>query len=309
MPDRLRIDLPALSLFVAAVEDKSLSRAAERAHVVTSAASKRVSELERQLGVVLLHRHGRGVEPTPAGAMLYQHARAILRGVRVAEEAVTDFAPAGVAKIRLFANRSTLLRFVPLAIARYLAQAPEARIDLVERLSFDIPRLVIDGEADIGVYQAPRPAPGLTSYPYIRDRIVLVVPNGHPLAQRASLRLEDAIDHDFIGHFPRHTFEAFMEVAEHSVSRPPNVRVQVTSFEARCTLVRQGVGVALMPEQGARGHAAAMGLTCLPLTDEWASRQYYLCVRDGAALKTPVAGLVDHLLRAKGDATGPHPEL
>ena len=239
----VRIDIPALSLFVAAVEDKSLSRAAEREHIVTSAASKRIIELERQLGVVLLHRHGRGVEPTAAGAMLYQRARAILRGVRLAEEAVADFAPSGMAKIRLAANRSTMLHFIPVAIGRYLARRPDTRIDLVEQLSFDIPRLVIEGQADIGVYHALQPAPGLTSHRYIRDRVVLVVPQGHRLASHPSLRLEEAIDEDFIGYFPRHSFEAFMEVAEHGLSRPLNVRVQVTSFEARCTMVRQGVGL------------------------------------------------------------------
>jgi DNA-binding transcriptional LysR family regulator len=288
----MRIDIPALALFVAAVEDKSLSRAAEREHIVTSAASKRIIELERQLGVVLLHRHGRGVEPTPAGAMLYQRARSILRGVRLAEEAVAEFAPTGMAKIRLAANRSTMLRFIPRVISRYLARTPDTRIDLLERLSFDIPRLVIEGEADIGVYHAPQPAPGLASTPYLRDRVVLVVPVGHPLASRASLRLEEAVEHDFIGYFPRHSFEAFMELAEPGLSRPLNVRVQVTSFEARCTMVREGVGLAVMPEQGARGHAASMGLACVPLEDAWASRQYYLCVREGGALQAPVAALV-----------------
>jgi DNA-binding transcriptional LysR family regulator len=305
----MRIDIPALSLFVAAVEDKSLSRAAEREHIVTSAASKRIIELERQLGVVLLHRHGRGVEPTPAGAMLYQRARAILRGVRLAEEAVADFAPTGMAKVRLAANRSTLLHFIPVVVSRYLARTPDTRIDLIERLSFDIPRLVIEGEAEIGVYQALRPAPGLTSWPFIRDRVVLVVPQGHALAAHDALRLEDAVDCDFIGYFPRHSFEAFMEVAEAGLSRPLNVRVQVTSFEARCTMVREGVGLAVMPEQGARRHAAAMGLVCVPLRDEWATRQYYLCVRDGGALKASVADLVEHLLQARREGDGPHPDL
>ncbi|MCW5569200.1 MAG: LysR family transcriptional regulator [Dokdonella sp.] len=305
----VRIDIPALSLFVAAVEDKSLSRAAEREHIVTSAASKRIIELERQLGVVLLHRHGRGVEPTAAGAMLYQRARAILRGVRLAEEAVADFAPSGMAKIRLAANRSTMLHFIPVAIGRYLARRPDTRIDLVEQLSFDIPRLVIEGQADIGVYHALQPAPGLTSHRYIRDRVVLVVPQGHRLASHPSLRLEEAIDEDFIGYFPRHSFEAFMEVAEHGLSRPLNVRVQVTSFEARCTMVRQGVGLAVMPEQGARRHAAAMGLACVPLADQWAVRQYYLCVRGGDAPKAHVGDLVEHLLRARGDGSALHPDL
>jgi DNA-binding transcriptional LysR family regulator len=306
----MKIDIPALSLFVAAVEDKSLSRAAERAHVVTSAASKRIIELERQLGVVLLHRHGRGVEPTPAGAMLYQRAKAILRGVRLAEEAVAEFAPTGMAKIRLVANRSTMLHFIPVVISRYLARTPDTRIDLLERLSFDIPRLVVEGEADIGVYHSIRPAPGVTSYPYISDRVVLVVPNGHALASRGSLRLEEAVEYDFIGYFPRHSFEAFMELAEQSLSRPLNVRVQVTNFEARCTMVQQGLGLAIMPEQGARMHAANMGLTCLRLCDEWAAREYFLCVRDATALRAPVADLVTHMLQARGDdSRQPHPDL
>jgi DNA-binding transcriptional LysR family regulator len=304
----MRTDIPALALFVAAVEEKSLSRAAEREHIVTSAASKRIIELERQLGVVLLHRHGRGVEPTAAGAMFYQHARAVLRGLRLAEEAVADFAPTGLAKIRLAANRSTLLHFVPTQIGRYLARTPDTRIDLLERLSFDIPRLVIEGEADIGIYHAARPAPGLDSSPYIRDRIVLVMPQGHRLAARGALRLEEAVDEDFIGYFPSHSFEAFMELAEQALSRPLNVRVQVTSFEARCKLVQQGVGLALMPEQGARTPAAAMGLVALPLQDAWALRQYWLAVRDAGHLQPPVAALLAHLRQA-AQGEGPHPEL
>jgi DNA-binding transcriptional LysR family regulator len=303
----MRIDIAALSLFVAAVEEKSLSRAAEREHIVTSAASKRIIDLERQLGVVLLSRHGRGVEPTPAGAMFYQHTRAILRGLKLAEEAVSEFAPSGVAKIRLAANRSTLLHFVPVVISRFLARVPDTRIDLIERLSFEIPRMVIEGEADIGIYHGQRPAPGLTSYPYIRDRVVLVVAQGHRLAGRDSISLEEAVDEDFIGYFPSHSFEAFMQIAR--LSRPLRVRVQVTSFEARCKLVQQGMGLALMPEQGARISAAAMGLVCLPLLDAWAARQYYLCVRDGTAPSPAAAALVEHLLQEHRSSCDPHPLL
>lgn len=83
--------------------------------------------------------------------------------------------------------------FIPTLVSRYLVHAPDTRIDLLERLSFDIPRLVIEGEADIGVYHALRPAPGLASWPYIHDRVVLVVPQGHALAARAAVRLEEAV--------------------------------------------------------------------------------------------------------------------
>lgn len=300
----MRMDLPALELFVAAVEDKSLSKAADRVHVVCSAASKRIIELERQLGVVLLNRHGRGVEPTPAGAMLYQRAKSILRGVKLAEEAVAEFAPSGVAKIRMLANRSTMLQFVPTLISRYLAQTPDTRIDLMEQLSFDIPRLICDGEADVGLYHGLRPAPGVTSYPYVKDRVVLLVPQGHPLEAKGAIFLEEAIEYDFVGFFPSHSFEAFMQLAEQSLSRPLNVRVQVTSFEARCTMVAEGLGLAMMPEQCTRAHARRLRLSCLPLRDEWALRQYFLCVRNPTSQTAALADLLDYLLRCAAESPG-----
>lgn len=80
-----KIDIPALKIFVSAVEERSLSKAAEPENLVTSPASKRVAELERHLGCTLLHRHGRGVEPTAAGALLYQRAKAIRRSVQLTE--------------------------------------------------------------------------------------------------------------------------------------------------------------------------------------------------------------------------------
>ena len=103
-----KLDIPALEIFVAAVEEKSLSKAAERENLVTSAASKRVAELERHLGRTLLHRHGRGVEPTSAGALLYQRAKAILRSVQLTEQAINGYSLNGQATIRLASNPSTI---------------------------------------------------------------------------------------------------------------------------------------------------------------------------------------------------------
>ena len=95
------MDLSSLEILIAAIEEKSLSRGAERVHLVTSAVSKRISELERRLGTTLLRRHGRGVEATPAGAMLYQQAKAILRNVAQARELLGAFSDSGAPKLRL----------------------------------------------------------------------------------------------------------------------------------------------------------------------------------------------------------------
>jgi len=274
------MDIPALEAFVAAVEEKSLSKAAERANLVTSAASKRVAELERHLQRTLLQRHGRGVEPTPAGALLYQRAKAILRAVQLAESAVKVYSADGQAKIRLASNPSTILQFLPDRMGRFLSQRDHVSVDLLEAHSYDIPRLLIDGSVDIGIYHADHPATGVVSFPFASDRVGLVVPIGHPLAGRGELFLEEALDYDLLGYFPRHSLDQFLAYVGQTVTRPPTVKLQVSNFETRCRMIREGLGIGILPERIAANYLGAMGLVLLRLQDAWASRRFYVAVHD-----------------------------
>ncbi|OZI21095.1 LysR family transcriptional regulator [Bordetella genomosp. 9] len=287
-----KLDVPALEIFVAAVEEKSLSRAAERENVVASAASRRIADLERHLHRTLLHRHGRGVEPTPAGVLLYQRAKAILRSVQLAEQAIDSYSADGQAKIRLAANPSTLLQFLPAPMARFLAGRDNVAVDLLEAHSFDIPRMVADATVDVGIYHADRAAAGVSSFPFRSDRVGLVVPRGHPLASRASLRLEEALDYELLGYFPRHSLDQFLDYIGQTVSRPPRVKLQVSNFETRCRMIREGLGIAVVPEGIARNYLSEMGLVLVALEDAWAERQFFVCVRDAATMSPLMADLL-----------------
>jgi DNA-binding transcriptional LysR family regulator len=274
------IDFPALSVFVAAVEERSLTKAADRENLVTSAVSKRITDLEHYLGKALLHRNGRGVEPTSAGMLLYQRAKALLRNVRATEQAISVFDADGYANIKLAAVRSIVSHQLPRQMAQFLAGRENTSVDLLEGISCDIPRMVVDGEVDLGIYHAAYPAPGVRSYPYVRDRIGLVVPVGHPLAASGSLYFEEALEYDLIGYFPRHSLDAFLAYAESSFSRPPKVKLQVINIEARCRMVSEGLGIALVPEHIAVNYLASMGLVLLALHDAWAHRQFFICIDD-----------------------------
>jgi DNA-binding transcriptional LysR family regulator len=297
------VDIPLLEMFVAAVEEGSLSRAAERESLVISAASKRIAELERQVGTTLLRRHGRGVEPTQAGTMLYQRAKAILRGISLARDALTAFSGHGVPKIRLAANPSITVQFLPGDLSAFLRRHPNSHVDLVEAFSPDIPRMVSNGEADIGLYHGEGPSPGLTSVKYRSDRVGLVVPGGHPLESRQVVALEEALDYQFLGYFPRHTLALFMEMVGNTLSRPPTVRSQISSYEARCRMVAEGLGLAIVPEIVARTYVKLMNVTLLTLSDTWAARSMYACTRDPNTLPADTQRLFDHF--AQCDAAAP----
>jgi len=292
-----KLDIPSLEAFVAAVEEKSLSRAAQRENLVTSAISKRITDLEQHLDKTLLSRHGRGVEPTPAGMLLYQHAKSILRNLRLTENLIHEFANDGKAQLRLLANPSTILQFLPQQMAAYLKSHSRLRIDLVECHSYDVPRLIAEDSGDIGIYHADQPATGVVSYPYKQDRVGLVVPNGHPLAQRQSLFLEEALEYDLLGYFPRHSLDSFLAYVEPSLSRPPNVNLQVSNFEARCRMIMEGLGIGVVPEKIAANYLQPMGLQLLHLEDSWAQRQFYVCVKAIDAQQPLIRELLDALMQ------------
>lgn len=296
-----RINTVDLEIFVSAVEETSFSKAAERNDLVTSAVSKRIAELERRFGKALLYRHGRGVEPTPAGSLLYRQAKALLRNAQRVEESIAGFDADGLPKIRLASNPSTILQFLPVPLARYLATRPDVRMDLLESHSYDVPRMIVDGDADIGIYHAAYLAPGVVSYRYRTDRVGLVVPRGHALADRKALFLEEALDYDLLGYFPRHSLDSFLQLVDCTISRPPNVKLQVSNFETRCVMIREGLGIAIVPELIAARYLDDMGLVLLRLNDEWAKRQFYVCVRDTLTMSQPVAELLEYL-REEGSA-------
>ncbi|ETF02967.1 LysR family transcriptional regulator [Advenella kashmirensis W13003] len=289
------MDTNYLKSFVAAVEEGSLSRAALREDIVISAMSKRIAELEREGGVTLLRRHGRGVSPTPAGTMLYQRAKSILKALGAAEDALSAYATDGASRLRLLANPSTTVQFLHKDLAPFLRTHTDCHIHLADGHSLDIPRRIHEGEADIGIYHAVYPAVGMKSALYRSDRVCLVVPISHPLADRKDIALKEVIDETFLGYFPRHDMASFLELAGETIPHPPKVLSEIANYEARCRMVTQELGIAIIPEIIARNYLAMMQFAIIGLRDHWAERNMYVCVRDLSSASSQVRDLFSHL--------------
>lgn len=290
-----KIDTALLEIFVSAVENKSLTQAGIELDLVVSAISKRIGELEQHVGKALLKRHGRGIVPTPAGELLYLHAKSILRSLRAADDALAEFGNNGLRKIRLLAGQTAIVQWLPSQIAGYMSEMKDTSIHLIEGRSVDIPGMVRAGDADVGIYHAQYPATGVLSYPYRKDRVGLVVPKGHPLEHRKAIFFEEALDYPLLGPLPRHSLDQFLQLAGASLSRPPVVMFSVSNFEARCHMVKERVGIAVVSEDIARRYVSFLGLALLRIEDPWAERQFYGCIRESEADTSYARGLLMHL--------------
>jgi molybdate transport repressor ModE-like protein len=294
----MRFDLADLSLFRHVVEAGSITHGAERAHLALAAASTRIRNMEDVLGVPLLTRGRQGVTPTQAGRTLLQHARTILRQAERLHEDLGAYGGGLAGQIRVLSNTNALTEFLPEALSSFLAEHPNVSVDLEERLSDEIVGLIAEGVADLGVVAGTVDAGALETYPFRRDRFVLVVAQDHPLGKRAKIGFEDVLEHDFVGLDRASAIQRFLATKAVRIGRPLRLRVQLRSFDAVCRLVECKVGIGIVPETTARRVSKTMAIAIVPLTDSWAVRDLTICIRSMSELPLYARQLVEHL-RAK----------
>jgi DNA-binding transcriptional LysR family regulator len=293
----MRFDLTDLKLFLHVVEAGSITAGAARLNLAVAAASTRIRQMEATLGTALLHRERLGVQPTPAGRTLVQHARIMLQQAERMRGELAEYADGLKGQIRLLSNTNALTEFLPEPLSEFLAAHPQVNIDLEERLSDEIVALVADGAADIGIVGATVQMADLQTLPFRQDRFVLVVAPGHALARRRRVAFAEALDYEFVGLDRSASLQRFLQEKADAIGRRLKLRVQLRSFDAVCRLVECDVGIGVVPATTAARAMKGMAIRRVELTDPWALRKLTICVRKLDELPAYARDLVQHLAR------------
>lgn len=168
------MDVRQLRYFSEIVEAKSFTRAADRVRVAQPALGLQIRKLEEELGVDLLHRHSRGVEPTEAGNMLLGHANAILKQIEQARREVTDLSgpPRGNVVLGITPTASALLATRLIRSCRELY--PGISLNIFEGMSEEVMRRLSDNTLDMGFSYNPGAAKGIATEPLLTEELFLV---------------------------------------------------------------------------------------------------------------------------------------
>lgn len=297
-----RIDLTSLQLFVAVCELGSIGRAAEREYIAASAVSKRLSDLEATLETPLLYRHTRGVDLTPAGQSLLHHARSVLFSLEKMQAELSEYAEGVRGHVRIHANISAIVQFLPEDLGAFSREHPNVKIDLEEHLSSEVVRAVQEGAADLGICNAGAAghSHSLQVRAYRQDELALIVPRGHPLARVREVAFEATLDCDHVGLHANSSIHVAMREAAAAVGRGIRLRIHVTGLDAMCRMIHNGLGVGVMPRRAFELMHGVGALECVALTDTWARRDIQLVARDFSTLPLTARLLVDHL-QARAD--------
>ncbi len=289
------LDPLSLRLFIAVADAGTIAAAAEREHIAAAAVSRRVSEMEALFGVPLLHRTNKGVAPTEAGQRLAALGLRALHELDDIAVQMRDFGSGTSGMVRIAANISSIVQFLPRDIQAFAKAHPLVRIELNERPSAQVVRAVADNAADIGVFTSIPHGYSIQTMPYRTDNLVLVTPEGHALAQRQSISLADALNDEFVALPTSTAISQCLTRAANELARAVRVRIQVSGYDAQCLMIEAGLGVGVMPQAVAQQHARSSRLGIVALTDAWAARELLIGVRSLAALPEACKRLVEHL--------------
>lgn len=289
-------DLNTLRLFVTAADSGSLTRTAEISSITLSAVSKRIAELERNVNCQLFIRQPRGLELTTAGLGLLRHARALLDSVNSMASELNDYARGAIGHVRVAANVSAVIQFLPEDLACFFHTHPGIKIYLEEALSEAIIESVESGRVDIGIFADNVDATALKTFPWRQDKLVLLVPINHPLACEEALWFEDTLAWDYVALNQGSSLLRRITDTAVNAGRLLKVSIQVTSFDAVCRMIQAGLGIGILPLKAITPALLGSSLTAITLKDDWALRTLRIGISAKKNLHPEAEKLLDFLM-------------
>jgi DNA-binding transcriptional LysR family regulator len=289
-----RIDPYSVRLFVSAAKEGSIARAAKKENIAASALSRRITELEHELGSILLIRSIKGIELTTAGQCVLDRGVRIEDDLRNLVKDVSALSGVVTGTVRLFANASSIVGSLPERLQRFSGSYPDVDIALEEHRSWEVVRACLDDRADVGISVAADVPKGLDAWHFATDPLQVILPADHALANEEQLKFRQVVENRMVGIQPGGALDQLVK-HQASVSKLRlKLSVSVNSFDAACRMVQAGMGIAIVPVSAAAAYAGSPAFVRVKLDEAWIDRE----IRIYALRKTPRLPAVELLIKA-----------
>jgi DNA-binding transcriptional LysR family regulator len=245
------MELRQLATFVAVAEEGSFTRAADRLHVVQSAVSAGVRNLEKELGTMLFDRSTHSVKLTDAGRALLPEARATLAAAQAARDAVDEARGGLRGAVVLGTMQAQGMRAIELAaiLAAFRAEHPAVEVKIRHAGgSIEMAREVRDGRLDLAFVALPgNGPPGVELTPLASEPIVLAVPASHPLAQSTDVELSQLGDEAMVDLPAGWGIRIAVERAFAAAGITRTIAYEVNDTATMVEFIRHGLAIGMLP--------------------------------------------------------------
>lgn len=285
------MDVQQLKVLAEVARTGSYTAAASALGYTQPAVSYQMRRLQQSLGSPVVVRIGRGLQLTELGEVLLKHADNVFSVIRAVEQDMSSAVARGGGQVRVVSFQSGLIRLLPPVIDRLRESHPNVRISVTQAEPVQARQLIRSGEVELGLLcnwaneDLPEGESTMLRRELITDRRCVVMPAGHPLADRDTIDLAELADCDWVMESFRDRFMAACTNAGFS----PRILATVDDVLTIQALVASGMGISLMSELGLLAHVRD-DLVYRPLRDWPVRRTYALLWPDMA--RVPAVGVV-----------------
>ena len=266
----MNVSLRQLRAFVAVATSQSFSRAADALALTQPAVSRNVTELEQALGLQLLYRTTREVEPTEAGRLLLGNVQRVLEDLDACLQEVQGLATQGRGRVKVASSPTLSAHLLPQCIARAKQQSPGVSIQLLDRIQSDVLLSVRSGEVDFGVVIDPSEKQDLHAQTILTEPFCLVCLSSDKLARKKEVHWAELAGQPLVlldhASGSRRLIDAALQAHGALASVVQDVGHTTTIY----SMVEQGLGLSVVPQ--------------LAIPTDWRSRPASSARKTGAEL-------------------------
>lgn len=257
----------ALIYFLEVAKTGSITAAAEELDVASSAISRQIARLEKELDTLLFDRRSRGMVPNAAGELLVAHARKTQQDIDRVINDVQALKGIRSGKIRIVTTVGFMNYFLPDLIIKFRKEYPGIIFELITAKASEVPQRIRDGEADIGITLALAPEEGIRVQFRHPSSIYVIVNPAHPLAKRHQLSLAEVVAYPLILMQKGSSLRQVFDICSSRQSLKFSPIVETDNIASLVGFVKNNEGISLCGELALRTLIRANELVAIPLRD------------------------------------------
>lgn len=248
------MELRQLRYFVMVAEEGNFGRAARRLRITQPPLSMQIKSLEQELRVELLARTTRSVRLTDAGRSFLGQAEAILHSVEESIEIARSAGEGLAGRLAVGFISSATLSLLPPTVRLFRDRFGGVELELKELTSGEQLDALYDREIRIGLVRLPLGAPGIRFEPMLEERLLVALPEGHPLEALKRVTIEDISDLPLVFFDRKLVPGLHKQILElyQGAGAYPRVAQEAIHLQTIVALVASGVGLAILPESANR---------------------------------------------------------
>lgn len=284
--------------FLEIARQRNLSRAAAALHVTQPALTARLQQLEAELGTPLFERYPRGMRLTDAGRAFLPYAERAVEALAAGQALVGEHARGEAGQLTIGTAPAVGTYVLPALLERYVERFPRVRLVVRTGHSEEIAEAVETGELDIGLIRELH-HPGVDIQPLYEDELLLVVPPTHDFDGPDPVDVERLAEHTLILFDKTSSYYDLTNALFRAAGVAPRSTIELDNIEAAKQMVRQRLGVALLPHTAIAADVARGALRVVPLAGATPTRRRIVAVRRPGVTQPapPLAGFLETLER------------